>query len=64
MKSLSTSPAAKLQMLLDMYEKGFLCKCPAVEKYIPPDTEPEWIICNHEEDCIGKAKIIELLNLE
>ena len=66
--------AAKLQMLVDLYDSGFLCECKKVVLVISsvtPDTypfpapfdEPHTRI-DHEETCTGKKKFLELLGLK
>ncbi len=56
------SPAAKIQIVTELYNKGLLCKC--------KKTTTEWIdgdhgisVLIHRKNCAGKKKMLELLQL-
>jgi len=51
--------ADRLQVLQDLYERGFLCKC---WKWTPERFEKESELL-HEKTCEAKRQVLELLKL-
>jgi hypothetical protein len=57
------NPAGKLQMAMELYNKGMLCKCTNHQPIGYRDLEriEEEFELIHEDDCEGHVKIKELL---
>lgn len=55
------SPAAKLSIVLELYDSGFFCKCSQVVEYIAQDEIHSRL--EHEKDCIGIEEVKRLLDL-
>lgn len=59
------SPAQRLELTMELYNQGYLCDCKRFEKvklYYPDGTLPANIV-KHKKNCIGKKKMIDLLNM-
>lgn len=61
---LPKSPAARLQMAMDLYAQGILCKCNQISEHEDEETGAKYEILTHDKDCIGRDKVMELLNYE
>jgi hypothetical protein len=59
------SAAARLQMLQDLYENGFLCECAEIERIeVESDSYGSKLFfeqIKHDPNCDGKQKLRELM---
>ena len=53
-------PSAKLELLMQIYDSGIICKCEIIE--VEPDEEGKTTKVNHDETCEGMRKFRELLD--
>jgi len=57
------SPAAKVSLLIELLQNGFLCKCSKWTSIEEDDSELRESLV-HEPDCEGRLEVMRLLHLK